>query len=320
MKIGFIGLGRMGNHMARNLAKAGHEVAAFDVRPEAVAEVAKTPGIRGATSVADAARDADVVLSSLPSPDSVEQIVLGEGGLVEAMQSGTIYVDLSTNAPSVVRRLAPLMAEKGVQMLDAPVAGGTGGAEMATLSIMVGGDEATYEKVKPILNAMGNKLFYCGDIGAGSVVKLCNNIAAQGYNLVLGEVLTMGVKAGVDLKTLATVIGSSTGTVQRLVNAYPRGLFRRSFLPASFSLILSNKDTRLALELAHEVGVPMETGEAVYRDQLDLLKRGVGEYSTDALVQMQEERAGVVLELDESELPLQFMQFQPQVPPEQRQG
>ena len=169
-----------------------------------------------------------------------------------------------------------------------------------------------------MLNALGNKLFYCGDIGAGSVVKLCNNIAAQGYNLVLGEVLTMGVKAGVDLKTLATVIGSSTGTAQRLVNAYPRGLFRRSFLPASFSLILSNKDTRLALELAHEVGVPMETGEAVYRDQLELLKRGVGEYSTDALVMMQEERAGLELEIDEADLPLQFMEFQPQVPPEQR--
>jgi 3-hydroxyisobutyrate dehydrogenase-like beta-hydroxyacid dehydrogenase len=124
----------------------------------------------------------------------------------------------------------------------------------------------------------------------------------------------MGVKAGVDLKTLATVIGSSTGTSQRLVNAYPTGLFRRAFLPAPFSLILSNKDTRLALELAHEVGVPMQVGEAVLKDQQVLLERGLGELSTDALVQVQEERAGVVLEIDESDLPLQFMQFQPQQP------
>ena len=314
MKIGFVGLGRMGSHMARNLASAGHQVAAFDVLPEAIAAVAETPGIRAATSVADAARDADVVLSSLPTPDSVEQIAAGEGGLTESMRSGTVYVDLSTNAPSVVRKLSPLLAEKGVTMLDAPVAGGTGGAEKATLSIMVGGDEATYEEIKPVLSALGNKLFYCGDIGAGSVVKLCNNIAAQGYNLVLGEVLTMGVKAGVDLKTLATGIGSSTGTVQRLVNAYPTGLFRRAFLPAPFSISLSAKDTRLALELADEVGVPMQTGEAVRRDQEVLLSRNLGELSTDALVQIQEDRAGVVLELNEDDLPLQFLQFQPQAP------
>jgi len=323
VKIGFVGLGRMGSHMARNLARAGHEVAAFDVLPQAVSAVAMADGIRAATSVGDAARDADVVCSSLPTPDSVEQIATGEGGLIEAMRPGSIYIDLSTNAPSVVRRVSPLLAEKGIKMLDAPVAGGTGGAEKATLSIMVGGDEAVFEQMRPVLSALGNKLFYCGDIGAGSVVKLCNNIAAQGYNLVLGEVLTMGVKAGVDLKTLATVIGSSTGTVQRLVNAYPRGLFRRAFLPAPFSISLSAKDTRLALELAHEVGVPMQTGEAVRRDQEVLLERNLGELSTDALVQIQEERAGVVLEIDEADLPLQFMQFEAQAPavaPERQQG
>jgi 3-hydroxyisobutyrate dehydrogenase len=314
MKIGFIGLGRMGYHMARNLAAAGHEVAAYDVLPEAVARVAETPRIRGGTSVADVARDADVVCSSLPSPQSVEEIALDEGGLADSMREGAIYIDLSTNAPAVVRKLSPILAEKGIKMLDAPVAGGTGGAEKATLSIMVGGDEAVYNEMQPVLSALGNKLFYCGDIGAGSVVKLCNNIAAQGYNMVLGEVLTMGVKAGVELKTLATVIGSSTGTSQRLINAYPTGLFKRAFLPAPFSLILSNKDTRLALELSHEVGVPMAVGEIVYKDQMELLERGLGELSTDALVQMQEERAGVVLQIDEKDLPLQFMQFQPQQP------
>src|SRR5688572_3926645 len=314
MKIGFIGLGRMGYHMARNLAAAGHEVAAYDVLPEAVARVAETPGIRAGTSVADVAREADVVCSSLPSPQSVEEIALDEGGLADSMREGAIYIDLSTNAPAVVRKLSPILAEKGIKMLDAPVAGGTGGAEKATLSIMVGGDEGVYNEMQPVLSALGNKLFYCGDIGAGSVVKLCNNIAAQGYNMVLGEVLTMGVKAGVELKTLATVIGSSTGTSQRLVNAYPTGLFKRAFLPAPFSLILSNKDTRLALELSHEVDVPMAVGELVYKDQMELLERGLGELSTDALVQIQEERAGVVLQIDDKDLPLQFMQFQPQQP------
>jgi 3-hydroxyisobutyrate dehydrogenase-like beta-hydroxyacid dehydrogenase len=124
----------------------------------------------------------------------------------------------------------------------------------------------------------------------------------------------MGVKAGVDLATLATVIGSSTGTSQRLVNAYPTGLFKRAFLPAPFSLILSNKDTRLALELSHEVNVPMQVGEAVYKDQMELLAKGFGEESTDALVKMQEERSGVTLEIPPEQLPLKFMQFQAQQP------
>lgn len=314
MKIGFIGLGRMGSHMARNLAAAGHEVAAYDVLPDAVAEVANTPGIRAATSVADAARDADIVCASLPSPQAVEQIAIGEGGVLESLREGGTFIDLSTNAPSVVRALAPVLAEKGIQMLDAPVAGGTGGAQHATLSIMVGGDEQVFETMRPVLSAIGNKLFYCGDIGAGSVVKLCNNIAAQGYSMVLAEVLTMGVKAGVELKTLATVIGSSTGTAHRLVNGFPTGLFRRAFLPAPFSLNLSNKDTRLALELAHEVDVPMAVGEMVLQDQAVLLERGLGELSTDALVQVQEERAGVVLEIDEADLPLPFLPFQAQAP------
>jgi 3-hydroxyisobutyrate dehydrogenase len=314
VRIGFIGLGRMGSHMARNLANAGHDVAAFDVRPEAVEALAGTQGVRAATSVADAGRDAEVVCSSLPTPESVEEITMGEGGLLEAMAPGSVYIDLSTNAPSMVRKLAPLLAEKGVQMLDAPVAGGTGGAEKATLSIMAGGDEAVFERMRPVLSAIGNKLFYCGDIGAGSVVKLCNNIAAQGYAMVLGEVLTMGVKAGVELKTLATVIGSSTGTSHRLVNYFPHGLFRRAFLPAPFSISLSAKDTRLALEIAEEVGVPMQVGEAVRRDQEVLLSRGLGELSTDALVQVQEERAGVVLEVNEADLPLQFQPFVAQPP------
>src|SRR6476659_6156183 len=140
MKIGFIGLGRMGNHMARHLAEKGHEVAAFDVRPEAVAEQAKITNTRAATSVADAAKDADVVFTSLPGPVEVEQIVTGEGGLLGAMKRGALYVDL----------------------FDAPVSGGVVGAEAGTLSVMVGGDKALFEKVKPVLMCIGSeeKLFH----------------------------------------------------------------------------------------------------------------------------------------------------------------
>ncbi|HLF71878.1 MAG TPA: NAD(P)-dependent oxidoreductase [Dehalococcoidia bacterium] len=309
MRIGFIGLGRMGNHMARNLAEKGHEVAAFDVVPAAVEMVAKNPGVRAATSVADAARDADVVCSSLPSPQSVEEIATGEGGLLEAMRPGTVYIDLSTNAPTVVRRLAPILAEKGIEMLDAPVSGGTGGAEAGTLSIMVGGDEAVYERMKPVLGAMGTKLFYCGSIGAGSVVKLCNNICGASYNVILGEALTLGVKAGVDLKTLATVIGSSTGTSHRLTMGFPITVFKHAFTPASFSAALSSKDTHLALDLAHELNVPVTMAEHLGEDLRETLARGWGDQSFDAVVQLQEERSGVDLRLKEEDFPLEFLPY-----------
>ena len=309
MRIGFVGLGRMGAHMARNLAKAGHEVAAFDVVPAAVAAVAASDGIRGATSVADAARDAEVVCSSLPSPQSVEEIATGEGGLLEVMQPGTVYIDLSTNAPSVVRRLAPTLAEKGIEMLDAPVSGGTGGAEAGTLSIMVGGDEAVFERMRPVLSAMGTKLFYCGSIGAGSVVKLCNNICGASYNVILGEALTLGVKAGVDLKTLATVIGSSTGTSHRLTMGFPITVFKHAFSPASFSAALSSKDTHLALDLAHDLGVPVTMAEHLGSDLEQALDRGWGDLSFDAVVQLQEERSGVSLKLDDGDFPLEFLPY-----------
>ena len=218
MKIGFIGLGRMGNHMARHLAQKGHEVAAFDVRPEAVAEQAKITGTRAATSVADAARDADVVFTSLPGPVEVEQIVSGEGGLMGAMKPGSLYVDLSSNSPNLVRRLHGELKAAGIDMLDAPVSGGVGGAEAGTLSVMVGGDKALFDKVKPVLMCIGSeeKLFHCGDIGAGDVTKLCNNISGISGAVMMAEVLTLGMKAGVDLKTLADVIGVSTGTTRWL--------------------------------------------------------------------------------------------------------
>ena len=235
MNFGFIGLGRMGNHMARHLAEAGNQVAAFDLRPEAVSSLAETRGVRPARGVGGAALNAAVVCTSLPGPKEVEAVVLAPGGLLESMQPGSTYVDLSTNSPTLVRRLASALAERGIAMLDAPVSGGVAGAEAATLSVMVGGDEAVFERLRPALAPIGSKLFYCGASGAGNVVKLCNNIAGQGYALVLGEVLTLGVKAGVDLKTLAKVIGNSTGTSTRLTRAFPRRLFRRNFESPGFS-------------------------------------------------------------------------------------
>jgi 3-hydroxyisobutyrate dehydrogenase len=297
MQVGFIGLGHMGQHMARHVAEAGHAVAAFDLRPEAIEQLTQTPNAGRARSVAEAAEGAEVVFTSLPGPPEVESVATGPDGLLEAMQSGGVYVDLSSNSPAVVRGLCAAFAERGIQMLDAPVAGGVEGAAAGTLSVMVGGDRATFDRVEPLLKAIGTRVFYCGPSGNGAIVKLCNNLSSQAQIAAAGEILTLGVKAGVDLEVLAGVIGVSTGTCRAIVHTFPKQLFRRNFENPGFSSFLSAKDTHLALELAHELGVPMDIGEIIERDKQEALRRGWGPLSPDVFVRLQEERAGVVLEL-----------------------
>jgi 3-hydroxyisobutyrate dehydrogenase len=298
MDIGFIGLGRMGYQMAQHVAEQGHNLSVFDIRPSVVDMLAARNNVRGATSVTDAARDAEVVFTSLPGPPEVEALVLDEGGLLGTMREGSVYVDLSTNSPTLVRRLAAQLAERGITMLDAPVSGGVEGAEAGTLSVMVGGDEATFERLRPVLSAIGTKLFYCGGIGNGSVTKLCNNICSAVIGMISSEALTLGVKAGVDVKTLHDVIAVSTGSSSRLSSRFPRYLLKRNFEPG-FSIALSAKDTHLALDLAHELGVPMQAGEIAGRELDAALARGWADLDIDILPTMQEERAGVQLKLPE---------------------
>src|ERR1051326_3667494 len=296
MQVGFIGLGHMGQHMARHVAEAGHSVAAFDLRAEAVAQLTQTPNARRASSVAEAASGAEVVFTSLPGPPEVESVATGPDGLLESMQRGCIYVDLSSNSPTTVRKLHAAFAERGISMLDAPVAGGVVGAEAGTLSVMVGGDRETFDRVQPVLSAFGARLFYCGPSGNGAITKLCNNLCSQAQIAVAGEILSLGVKAGVDLEILASAIGQSTGTCRAIVDTLPKQLFRRHFEDPGFTSILSAKDTHLAIELAHEIGVPMPIGEIVENDKQEALRRGWGPLSPDVFVRLQEERAGVVLE------------------------
>ena len=298
MQVGFIGLGHMGQHMARHVAEAGHDVAAYDLRLEAIAQLVQNPHARPAASVADAAEGAEVVFTSLPGPPEVEGVASGPDGLLDSMRSGTIYVDLSSNAPSIVRRLCATFAERGIAMLDAPVAGGVEGARAGTLSVMVGGDRETFDRVEPLLKAIGPKVFYCGPSGNGAIVKLCNNLCSQAQIAAAGEILSLGVKAGVDLQTLATVIGMSTGTCRAIVETFPKQLFKRNFENPGFSTFLSAKDTHLAIELAHEIGVPMEIGEIVERNKQESLRRGWGPLSPDVFIRLQEERAGVLLSLE----------------------
>ena len=296
MKLGFIGTGNMGNPMAANLIRAGHYLTVHDLRREAATNLLEM-GAEWADSPRDAVPGNEAVFTSLPVPRDVEAVVLGEGGILEGAGEGCIYVDLSTNSPTVIRRLHEIAGSRGISVLDAPVSGGVYGAAAGTLAVMVGGDEQVFNRVKPALDAIGSHVVYCGDIGSGSVCKICNNLLSMGIGVLLSEALTLGVKAGVDLAVLADVIANSSGSARRLTEKFPRFLFQGNFEPG-FATALAAKDVRLATDLGRELGIPMELANLVDQRHVEAMHRGWGAEDSDAVARIQEEKAGIQLRLD----------------------
>ena len=296
MKLGFIGTGNMGNPMAANLIKAGHQLTVHDLRREAATNLLEM-GARWADSPREAAPGNDAVLTSLPVPRDVEAVIAGEDGVLAGAGSGTVIFDLSTNSPTVVRNLHQACSARGVTLLDSPVSGGTYGAAAGTLAVMVGGDRATFDRFESTLGAIGSHVVYCGDVGAGSVCKICNNLMSMGIGVLLSEALTLGVKAGVDLATLADVIAHSSGSSRRLTEKFPRFLFQDNFEPG-FATALAAKDVRLATDLGREYGVPMDLSNLVDQRHVEAMFRGFGPEDSDAVARIQEEKAGVQLRLN----------------------
>ena len=293
MKIGFIGLGNMGGPMALNLLKAGHSLTVYDVRREA-AEPQLAAGARWAESPAAAAADCEVVMTSLPGPKEIEEVALGEGGIMSGLARGAIYADLSTNSPAVIRRLNAAFKAKGIEVLDAPVSGGIPGARNATLAVMVGGDRAAFDQIKPALDAIGDKVSYIGASGAGSVAKLVHNMIAICSTQLLAEAFTMGVKAGVAPEALLKVVQDGAyGQGMLLAGTMPKMVFRGNFDRVTFALKLARKDLGLATEVGRELNVPMPLASLVEQDFLAALANGLGEKDSTAAVTVQENRAGV---------------------------
>ena len=199
--VGFIGLGNMGMGMGGNIQKADYPMVVFDIRDSAMQPFVNN-GARAAGSPAEVARLSDVVFTSLPGPKEVEEVATGASGVLEGIKPGGIYVDLSTSRPTLIRRIEPMFRQKGAHVLDAPVSGGKSGAATRNLAVMVGGERAIYERIKPILDAFGDKVFYAGAIGAGSVCKLVHNMIGHGIRQAIAEGLTLGVKAGVEAEAL----------------------------------------------------------------------------------------------------------------------
>ncbi len=243
MKIGFIGLGTMGQHMAAHLIEAGHELRVHDLRREAGAPH-EAAGATWAPSPAEAARDAEVVFTSLPGPKEVEAVALGRGGLLEGMRAGSAWFDLSTNSPTLVRRLHAAFAEKQIHVLDSPVSGGPVGARTGRLALWVGGDEDLFEQYLPVLKAIGDQPAYIGPIGAGSVAKLVHNAAGYGIQTALAEAFTLGVKAGVEPLELFRAIRQGASGRRRTFDGLIDQFLPAKFDPPSFALRLAHKDWR----------------------------------------------------------------------------
>ena len=293
MDIGFVGLGNMVGPMAVNMAKNGHKLTVHDLRKESAIELLEM-GAEWSDTPKGVVGKNEVVFTSLPVPRDVETVVLGENGIVEGTSGDNIYVDLSTNSPTTIRRIHDECALKGIKVLDAPVSGGTYGAAAGTLAVMVGGDEEIFKQIKPALDAIGSHVVYCGPIGNGMVTKICNNLLSMGIGVLMSEALTLGVKAGMDLEVLADVITNSTGGNKRLADKFPRFLFQGNFEPG-FATALAAKDVRLATDLGREYGIPMELSNLVDQRHVEALFKGWGHEDSDAVAKLQEEKSGIQL-------------------------
>jgi 3-hydroxyisobutyrate dehydrogenase len=210
MKIAFIGLGNMGNPMCRNLLKHGHKLKVYDVVPELVKKLEKE-GCEVASSAADCARGVEMVVTMLPSSPHVRSVYLGEYGILKGAAPGTPLIDSSTIDPLTAREVAMDAKAKGCPMVDAPVSGGVGGAEAGTLTFMVGGDAADFERARSVLQAMGKNIVHCGGIGNGQVAKICNNMMLAIEMIATSEGMTLASKLGMDPKVFASIVNTSSG-------------------------------------------------------------------------------------------------------------
>lgn len=295
MRLGFIGTGRMGAPMAQNLIKAGHELVVHDVsRPAAAAVLAA--GARWAESPAAVAAEVPVVFASLPTPPIMEEVSLGPRGIAEGAASGLVFFDLTTNSPAVVRRVGGLLAQSGVTLLDAPVSGGVGGARAATLAVMVGGDRATFDQHKPVLDAIGQNVFYLGPLGNGNIAKLVNNTLSFAQRAVLAEGLVLGAQAGLSPEVMLEVIRTSSGNSAAIARLR-RTVVTGDFTP-NFTVDLACKDVGLAVQLAREQRSPYLFGSTVEQLLIGLQAEGRGGEDTNQLLGRLERMTGLTVRTD----------------------
>jgi 3-hydroxyisobutyrate dehydrogenase len=289
-RIGFIGLGIMGRGMARNILKAGFPLRVWNRTASRMDELA-AEGAGPASSPGDLAFHSDIIITCVSDTPDVEQVLLGEGGVIHGARPGSLVIDMSTISPQATQRIAAQLAERHIHMLDAPVSGGSEGAARGTLSIMVGGDVIQFERALPVFQAMGTTITHLGPIGAGQTTKLVNQILVVGHALAMSEALLFAQAGGVDLrKALEAVSGGAAGSWM-LSNRGPQ-ILARDWRPG-FTIDLQQKDLRLVLQEADRLGVPLPGTALIHQLYRTLQARGLGHEGNHALIKALENLAGI---------------------------
>jgi 3-hydroxyisobutyrate dehydrogenase-like beta-hydroxyacid dehydrogenase len=295
--VGYIGLGTMGGRMATNIQKAGFKLVVHDLHRQSASHHLQA-GAEWAETPRALAEKCDVIFTSLPEPADVERVALGADGLIEGIRKGAVYFDMSTNAQSVVKKIHDAFAAKSAHMLDAPVSGGPSGAASRKMAIWVGGDKASFDKYKSVLDAMGDRPAYIGTIGSATVAKLVHNMSGYAVVCALAETFAMGVKAGVEPLALWQAVRQGAAgrrfTFDALIDQFLPGTYD----PPAFSLKLAHKDVSLANALGRELGVPMRLCNLTLAEMTEAMGRGWGGRDSRVVMKLSQERAGVDIAVD----------------------
>ena len=288
-KVGFIGLGIMGRGMANNLLKAGFKVRVWN-RTASRMEPLVEAGAEAGSSPADVAAHSDIIVTCVSDTPDVERVLLGEDGVIHGAKPGSLVIDCSTISPQATKEFAAKLAEKGIHMLDAPVSGGSEGAAKGTLSIMVGGDEDQFQRALPVLQAMGKTITHIGPIGSGQTVKLVNQVLVVGNCLAMCEALLLAQAGGVDLQKTYEAISQGAAGSWMFTTRGPQ-IMKRDWRPG-FTIALQQKDLRLVLDAADELGVPLLGTSTIFNLYRTLEARGLEEEGNHALFKALENLAG----------------------------
>ncbi len=291
MKVGFIGLGVMGSPMAANIVKGGHELTVFDLNADAVATLVKA-GAKAAASPRDVGAASEIVVTMLPLPSHVEQVVLGPGGVAEGLKPGGLVIDMSTIDPQTSRRVGAGLRERGMAMVDAPVGKTSEHAVTGTLTLMVGGTPNDIARAKPVLDCMGNQTFLCGGPGAGHAMKMTNNLLATTIMCANTEALAIGVKEGLTLELMVEVMKTTMAWNQQLAVAMPKKAFIGDDSPG-FMVKLAAKDVRLACDAAKALGFQALVGEGALATLDRASEKGYADRDTAALMKIREDELGI---------------------------
>lgn len=290
MKVGFIGLGAMGKPMAKNLLQAGFGLTVYDVNQDAVTQL-KEAGANEAALPKDVALASDVVITMLPNFQIVSSVMEGPDGVLAGANEGMILIDMSSVSPTQTRQMVPKASEKGIAYLDAPVSGGVAGAEKGALTIMVGGPVPVVEKVMPVFQAMGKKIYHVGSVGSGDAMKIVNNLLLGINMAALAEALVLGAKAGLDPQMMRDIIGTSSGNSYVLEAKMPNFILKGNFEPG-FAIDLQYKDLELAGQTGKDLGVPMYLGNLAQQIFEQARASGLGKKDISAVVEMWEKMVG----------------------------